>query len=105
VNACGTALEFASDELRADREIVVKAIKQDPAAFAFAAPALKEDAELVLQVTAASKSHMSVLEAVFKHFGSKLMTDTTFIPTLLVRDRLVVMPLLLRRALYKTRSS
>ena len=42
------ALEFASDELRADREVVLAAVSQHGFALQYASDALRDDAEVVL---------------------------------------------------------
>eukprot|EP00747_Dinoflagellata_sp_TGD_P210118 gnl/TRDRNA2_/TRDRNA2_83439_c3_seq1.p1 gnl/TRDRNA2_/TRDRNA2_83439_c3~~gnl/TRDRNA2_/TRDRNA2_83439_c3_seq1.p1 ORF type:complete len:328 (+),score=69.54 gnl/TRDRNA2_/TRDRNA2_83439_c3_seq1:108-986(+) len=48
VTAEGLALEYASPEMRADREVVMAALQQDAWALEFASDELKEDRELVL---------------------------------------------------------
>ena len=44
----GWVLKFASAELRADREIVLAAVKQDGWALAYASAELQADRELIL---------------------------------------------------------
>ena len=43
VKVDGTALEFASEELRHDREVVMKAVKQNGMAIRFASEDLRHD--------------------------------------------------------------
>jgi histidinol phosphatase-like PHP family hydrolase len=46
----GSALQYASEELRNDREVVLEAVKTDNYAFEDASDALKADREVVLEV-------------------------------------------------------
>ena len=55
----GRALEHASDELKADREVVLAAVKQDGNALKYAGGKLKSDREVVL---AAVKQNGNALE-------------------------------------------
>jgi len=50
VKADGRALEFASAELQADREVVLEAVKSDGAALPFAAEKLQADPEVLAAV-------------------------------------------------------
>ena len=43
----GEALQFASDELRADKDVVMAAVKNDGEAFQYASDELKTDPEIL----------------------------------------------------------
>lgn len=49
VKANGYALQFASDELKSDKEIVLKAVKESGYALKYASDELKNDIEIVLE--------------------------------------------------------
>ena len=59
VKSIGSALEYASDDLKSNREIVLAAVKSDGRAFEYASDELKSDKEIVL---AAVKSYGSAFE-------------------------------------------
>ena len=46
VKSKGWALQFATDELKADKEVVLVAIKSDPDAIEYASGSLKNDKEI-----------------------------------------------------------
>ncbi|SVD56061.1 uncharacterized protein METZ01_LOCUS408915, partial [marine metagenome] len=46
---CGLALEYASETLRADKEVVLAAVEADVAALQFASDALRSDEEIVMK--------------------------------------------------------
>ena len=48
----GMSLEFASDELRGDKEVVMAAVAQNGRAVAFASPELQKDEEVIIAVRA-----------------------------------------------------
>ena len=55
----GGVLKFVSDELKNDREIVLKAVKKSFYALAFASEELKNDKEIVMET---AKQYSVVLE-------------------------------------------
>jgi len=57
----GMALEFASEALRADRDVVLKAVKQDREALQFASDELKEELK---QMVDEKSTKAEVLESV-----------------------------------------
>jgi len=54
VAADGLALEYASDALKRNEEVVLAAVDQSAKAFSYAAPALRQDKEFVLRAFAAN---------------------------------------------------
>ena len=56
VSMQGAALQVASSELAADKEVVMAAVSTDGDALAFASPALQDDEEVVLAAIASHKS-------------------------------------------------
>ena len=51
VKRCGLALEYASDELRADRDVVTEAVKNNPLGFDFAGEELQKDIDLMAELS------------------------------------------------------
>ena len=70
ISQYGEALYYASDELRNDKEIVMAAIKQDGEVLEYASNELRKDKEFILQVVAISTyaCKYSLLEG-YKNFN------------------------------------
>jgi len=76
----GYALQWASDELRADREVVMAAVAQNGAALLFASAELRADREVVMAAVAQNGDALRLASA-------KLRTDPFFV-WLKARERL-----------------
>ncbi len=87
VKACGYSLQYASPELQADKEVVLKAVRTDPFALAHASPELRADKELVLE---AVKIERSALE----YASPELLADKEVVMTALNTDSLEYSPII-----------
>jgi hypothetical protein len=72
------ALEFASDELKADREIILQAVSGSSDALEFAADVIKADPKIVLQAVSESGDAL--------RFASEILKSNRELVTLAVKD-------------------